>query len=183
MSGPMVTMQCMKYELKHGFSKRLASINCNFRNICKSVACKHQVLQCAAWSGSDLRNTFECASGSTIYVQLLVGYEAVKECLQLDDDSEVFVTSHIVIFGLSYRKGQFVITRVRDDILQFCQICSIIVVGKTTDEIYFVLQKYQTNGYIARVHGYEINETGINEYSVATLPQLIDHRPISSLRA
>lgn len=43
MSGPMVTMQCLKYELKHGFSKQVASVNCNFKNICKSVACKHQV--------------------------------------------------------------------------------------------------------------------------------------------
>lgn len=43
MSGPLTGMQCMKYELKHNSSKRLAHVNCNFRNICKFVAYRHQI--------------------------------------------------------------------------------------------------------------------------------------------
>ena len=77
-AGPMSTMQCLKYEMKHGFSKRMASVNCNFKNICKSIAYKHQVLQCATWSGNGLRQDVECKGGCLTAVESVVGHEVIR---------------------------------------------------------------------------------------------------------
>lgn len=182
MSGPMVSMQCLKYELKHGFSKRVASVNCNFKNICKSVACKHQVLQCTAWSGNDLRADIECLGGCMTAVQSLEEGEVVKDVLELEEGSEVFVASQISLFGTSYKQNLFLAAAVENDIPQFYKINSILICGQTSDEIYFVVQKYQNKGFIAHFHAYEIAELDIPEFSVLTPYQLLDHRPLSGLK-
>ena len=182
MSGPMVTMQCLKYELKHGFSKRVASVNCNFKNICKSVACKHQVLQCTAWSGDEMRADIECFEGCMNAVESLDACEVIMEVLQLERGSEVFVASKVSLFGSMYKKDLFLATAVEDDLPQFSKITSILLCGQTPDELYFVLQKCQNKGFVAHYHGYEIAEFDIPEFSVMTPSQLLDHLPLSGLR-
>lgn len=41
-SGPLIVMSCLKYELKNSFFKRSSHIVCNFINICKTLANRHQ---------------------------------------------------------------------------------------------------------------------------------------------
>lgn len=103
MYGPMASMQCLKYELKHGFSKTVASVNCNFKNICKSVVCEYQVLQCTAWSADGLRSGIECSGGCMATAKSLEGGEVVKIYLHVEEDSEVFVASQISLFGTNYK--------------------------------------------------------------------------------
>ena len=50
MFGPMSRMSCMRHEAKHNFFKKHAHMICNFRNICKSLAFKHQLHQCYHFS-------------------------------------------------------------------------------------------------------------------------------------
>lgn len=182
MSGPMVTMQCLKYELKHGFSKRVASVNCNFKNICKSVACKHQVLQCTAWSGDEMRADIQCLEGCVTAVESVEGSEVVMEFLQLEEGSEVFAASKISLFGTTYKQNLFLASVVENDIPQFSKVSSILVCGQASDELYFVLQKYQTKGFVAHFHAFEIAELDVPEFSVMTPSQLLDHLPLSGLR-
>lgn len=79
MSGPLTTLQCLKYEMKHSFSKTIAAINCNFDNICQSVTLKHQIMPCAVWSGSGLRLDFECAGGNSNSIDSLAGSRVIAE--------------------------------------------------------------------------------------------------------
>ena len=72
-------MQCLRYELKHTLAKRLAAVNCNFKNICKIVATKYQVLQSAAWSEKDGPwIEFECTGGYMTPVANLDGSETTQ---------------------------------------------------------------------------------------------------------
>lgn len=41
-SGPLVGMNCMRYELKNSFFKRCTHIMCNFTSICQTLAYRHQ---------------------------------------------------------------------------------------------------------------------------------------------
>jgi len=40
--GPLIGMSCLRYELKNSFFKRSAHIVCNFTNICRTLAYRHQ---------------------------------------------------------------------------------------------------------------------------------------------
>ena len=122
MSGPMVSMQCMKYEMKHGFSKRVASVNCNFKNICKSVACKHQVLQCTAWCAENMRVEIECLGGCMTAVESLDGSDVIKVYLHLAEDSEIFVATQVSVLGTKCKENFFVATAVENEIPQFALI-------------------------------------------------------------
>lgn len=50
--GPMVRTWCMKYEAKHRYFKRLASILGNFTNVAFSLGERHQYQQCYLMNGS-----------------------------------------------------------------------------------------------------------------------------------
>src|SRR5277367_6564447 len=44
--GPLIRFWCMRFEAKHNFFRRLSHIVCNFRNISKTMAMRHQMMQC-----------------------------------------------------------------------------------------------------------------------------------------
>ncbi|KAL1472342.1 hypothetical protein MTO96_039402 [Rhipicephalus appendiculatus] len=43
--GPLTQFWCMRFEAKHQYFKALASRTMNFKNICKTLAQRHQLLQ------------------------------------------------------------------------------------------------------------------------------------------
>lgn len=47
-NGPPMRYWCMRYEAYHNICKRVAHVNCNFKNIAKSVAMHLQTVSCAA---------------------------------------------------------------------------------------------------------------------------------------
>ncbi|CAN7986746.1 unnamed protein product [Ixodes hexagonus] len=52
--GPLKQYWCMRYEGKHQYVKTIASRNQNFKNICKSIAERHQLLQSFELSNFEL---------------------------------------------------------------------------------------------------------------------------------
>ena len=59
-------MQCLRYELKHTLAKRLAAVNCNFKNICKIVYSQLSWIE------------FECTGGYMTPVANLDGSETTQ---------------------------------------------------------------------------------------------------------
>ena len=175
MSGPMVSMKCMKFELKHGLSKRVASVNCNFKNICKSVACKHQVLQCTAWCNENMRTEMECLGGCMTAVESLDGSDVIKAYFHLAEDSEIFVATEVSELRTKYKENLFVATVVVSDSPQFALIRSILMCGRTSDEVYNL-------GFVAYFHAYEVDKFDFPEFIVSTPNDLLDNLPLSGLR-
>lgn len=44
--GPLLHFWSMRFEAKHAFFKQVSHVTCNFRNICKTQAFKHQMMMC-----------------------------------------------------------------------------------------------------------------------------------------
>ncbi|KAH9379724.1 hypothetical protein HPB48_009131 [Haemaphysalis longicornis] len=59
--GPLTQYWCMRFEAKHQYFKRLASRVMNFRNVCRTLADRHQLLQAfqlySASVGGDVSST------------------------------------------------------------------------------------------------------------------------------
>ena len=52
-NGPLVRQWCMRFEAKHHYFKRLAQGMNNFKNLPKTLAMRHQRLQCYWLSEND----------------------------------------------------------------------------------------------------------------------------------
>ncbi len=44
--GPFLHLSCIRFEGKHQYFKKLSTVVCNFKNITKSLAIRHQLRQC-----------------------------------------------------------------------------------------------------------------------------------------
>ena len=183
MSGPLISMQCLKYELKHGFSKRIATVNCNFKNICKSVACKHQILQCAEWSDKlGLRLDFECRGGDIVQISSLDGSGEIAEVLECEEEGDIFLATQVTLFGTIYKPNLFLaISMSGDHEPQFGKISGILVCGSTPESVFFVVKMYRTEDFNTHFHAYQVSE--LEPFSVVQFTALLDHLPLSELNS
>lgn len=70
--GPLVHLSCLRFEAKHQYFKRVATVLGNFKNITKTLARRHQFRQCWEQSDTDsLGITTETADTRNIPVQAL----------------------------------------------------------------------------------------------------------------
>ena len=129
-----------------------------------------------------MRADIECLKGGMTTVESLKGSEMVMEFLQLEKESEVFVAGKVSLFGTNYKTNLFLPTVVENDTPQFSKISSILVGGQTSDDVYFVLEKYENKGFVAHFHSFEIAELETPEFTVVPPSQLLDHLPLSELR-
>ncbi|KAL2096068.1 hypothetical protein ACEWY4_008216 [Coilia grayii] len=49
--GPVIHLSCLRFEAKHQYFKNIARTSCNFKNIAKTLAKRHQMRQC--WEQAD----------------------------------------------------------------------------------------------------------------------------------
>lgn len=182
MSGPLTGMQCMKYELKHNSSKRLGHVNCNFKNICKSVAYRHQIYQCANWHSSGLRSEVQCKGGSLYTIRNLPGSDKITASLDLDQDDEVYVAKEVTLFGTEYIPNLFVVTGINSEYdPQFSCISSLLVMGQSYSDIKIVVRNWRNIGFNMHYHCYKINRLEPPSYQIVTLDALVDSYPYAAL--
>ncbi|KAK0140170.1 hypothetical protein N1851_022924 [Merluccius polli] len=107
--GPLVQYWAMRFEAKHGFFKRISHVTCNFRNICKTMAFRHQMMQCyTILSGTILKNNFEVGPGHSTFLSYIDGIQKVQCTLGLPLFTEVFVPTWVIFNGSEYRPGMTV---------------------------------------------------------------------------
>ncbi|GBM09162.1 hypothetical protein AVEN_176850-1 [Araneus ventricosus] len=106
--GPLVRMWCMRYEAKHNFFKRRANINCNFKNIAKSLANAHQLAHCAAWNlEGGLNKTIKFTSEEQVPIASCLSQALLLE-LGYSINDIVKVARTAVYCGTEYRCNIFI---------------------------------------------------------------------------
>src|SRR5258705_8025513 len=141
--GPMVRQWCMRYEAKHNFFKVLAGVVCNFKNIVKTMAFRHQLQLCASWSCKKRkwsRNiSFVPVCRKTIEESGIIEQFARVGLRSLD---EVHFTKEVCVQGTFYRVGSFVCTKGAtasfNGMPYFGRIVDIVIYKNV--EVYFVVQ-------------------------------------------
>lgn len=77
--GPLVHFWSMRFEAKHGFFKRVSHVTCNFKNICKTQAYRHQMMMCyTLLSGQMFNHDFVVGPGCTLLLGTIDNFEEVK---------------------------------------------------------------------------------------------------------
>ena len=173
--GPLVHTWTMRYEAKLRIIKRAARVS-NFKNVCQTVAKRHQHLLCFYMHSNLL-------SGKAIKTGLCKTFlfTAQTECLQLmlteqyqlTEDSILFTSSYVTYNGITYKPNAFVLLSYDSLAPVFCKISTVI---KTeSDKIILVTNEYVTeyydNHYRAYcTRAYHSTNTSIHLLSVKNLP-------------
>lgn len=180
-NGPLTGMSCLRYEMKNSFFKRSAGVMCNFTNVCKTLAYRHQ---CNAFylrsSKQYLRtNVLVGCKQSEFRTPKEVAFCAcLCESLGVDKEQNVCLSSRLVVASESYRKGQFfVVGRGENGDPLFGEVQSFSSLPYSAAWFVIVLI-YTTVRFQCHVHAYEVKRSSISEYRCIALANLIDHTPL-----
>ena len=110
--GTLSKLWCMRFEAKHNPFKRLAHAVCNFKNVSKTLAFKHQVQQMYHYKHCDnISKKIEVTNAYLVSVGSLKKADVLLENLRLTLETDLSLTSTIFVshcvdvYGQAYRTG------------------------------------------------------------------------------
>ena len=165
--GPLSRCSSIRFEAKHYESKRLCSIVCCFKDICKTVVRRHQLSQSvrlAAGNSAVYRVSVDKVSVCTVNELPQSECEAVLSSVaglnRFDDISHADVVN---VCGTEYRKHMVVVVG-RDDEPDFRRIVRCVLVAD--DIVYFLCRDLHVKYYDRHLHAYAV-EQGDGVHAVA----------------
>lgn len=184
--GPLVHFWAMRFEAKHNFFKRVSHVTCNFVNICKTMAYRHQMQLCYSFlSGSVLRHTTEVGPGPSTFLSTIDGFKDIQKDLRdFPVLSEVFVPAWLTFKGTEYRPGMTVfLCYDPEGEPEFGLIKSILLLGQTTDTptTKFVVQKWETQGFERHFYAYGVTLT--QTLAAVDPTELLDHHALHAVQS
>ena len=185
--GPLVHSWCMRHEAKLSFIKR-ASKRGNFKNMCQTVAKKHQLWLCYQLQCEDhliypsvqksLKCTVEKFCNEPEHVQ-----EALKRVCPIaelvDEDCTVERPAWLKIHNYKFKSGVFVLLKYDEISPQFAKVVEVIVVGNSV--FVLSLQLYSTECFDAHYNSFVVKPRGSFMYT--NVEKLSHYRPICVRRS
>lgn len=148
--GPLRQFWCMRFEAKQQYFKSMASKVKNFRNICKTLSLRHQLLE-SYQQHTHILNKHVSAVGSR-----QVDPSKLKPCAQnLASQGPVWEATSIDTSTGNYRKGDVLIMDTTTT-LSFAQVTSVYLVR---GEPFLLLEALQVEGFRKHKHCYKVQRT------------------------
>jgi len=176
--GPPRALWCMRFEAKHQHFKRLAGVMNNFRNICLSLAVRHQLHQCWQFSSVDiLKQDVRCKGSTSIPFSVVPGCfrELICQytCLSADALLTVERVTEVEVDNITYAVGDiFVLALLHEESVPlFFKVTLILNLDRWILCGRLLISDY----YDSHLHAFHISE-GENWISVAG--SMIDHHPL-----
>ena len=178
--GPLVSSWTMRYESKLSFVKRV-SHQSNFKNVCKTIAKKHQLWMCYQLLKEPHLLTPSLTFSPKFKSSPLISEDACvqSECFRLIPslplDYEITHPEWVRIQSSMLRHGTYIMTMFDIDRPLFGRIIDIIRVEDSTVIVY--VQVYVGELFISHYNAFLIKPTG--EFSVFNMCTLHDYRPVT----
>jgi hypothetical protein len=174
--GPLRLIWSMRFEAKHGQSKKTANFICNFKNICKSLAHKHHMKLCyrlQARSGLS-QGDLEVGTGNVVKLSASFSEELYLLLTKFSPGDQQFIANWVVFNGIKYRPGQALVVGVEHDMPKFGTVYSITV--DPSRDVSVVISEMHTVMYDEHYHAFEVVQ--LNTFSCIKPLNLLDHRPL-----
>ncbi|XP_022159932.1 uncharacterized protein LOC111028782 [Myzus persicae] len=150
--GPLIALWSMRFEAKHRISKIAANTTSNRRNICKTLAIKHQLQLNNLFFKGSLPSHFETGPPNILSDLEL---EVLKKCLQLNSVKSIVKCPWVSIKGTKYKPKLVLTLDIYENNLPIFGIIEDIVV---LNDILIIFKCKRTNTVIFDDHvfSYEI---------------------------
>lgn len=184
--GPLSKLWCMRFEAKHNPFKRLAHAVCNFKNVSKTLAFKHQIQQMNHYKHRenlskkiDVTNAFLVSVGSLKKADFLLDNLRLTLETDLSVTSTIFVSHSVDVYGQTYRTGSILPLRTdhREEPL-FGEVIHILPQAVNESILMFV-RILKVKYFDDHFYAYAVQRT--KEYELITLAETSDFWPLDIL--
>jgi len=151
--GPVIHFWSMRYEAKHRVSKLYARASFNRRNICKSLAIKHQLQLNKLFITGKLGDVIQ--TGPEIDLNLVL-HEEICSYLCIDFELPLVEVSWATVNGTTYKKGSIVTGDLSDEgtCIEFFLVQKVFLYNLKS--IVFMYKKFKTIGFDEHFYAYEV---------------------------
>lgn len=180
--GPLVRNWAMRFEAKHNYFKKLIDCVNNFKNIAFSLARRHQALQAyllQSSAGNYLRTSLEVGPGTKTTVRdSCFEHELQAIYPQINENSNLTITSWSIVFGTKYCKGHVIVAGIRHATPIFGEINKVLVLDGS--EVLLQYAPLRVIQFTTHLNAYEV-ERG-NGMSFIKQSDLEDFHPLGLCR-
>ena len=176
-SGPLVGTNCMRYELKNSFFKRCSHIMCNFSNVCKTLAYRHQQFCLfSKLSKSHVRSAIVVEHSNIQPVCTLDCAGVLCSHFGIEQTDDVCVATRLSRASVVYKTGQHLMIGVDDEPV-FGRI-ELFMCVQATDDWFIVVSCLRTNDFAAHFHSYAVEYIVPKSYRVLAFADLPDFHAV-----
>ncbi|XP_065658244.1 uncharacterized protein LOC136082749 [Hydra vulgaris] len=179
-SGPLIGMNCLKYELKNSFFKRSAHIVSNFKNICLTLAKRHQhnALHYRL-SSAYMHNLLISESHDVVPIHSLHYSQVLLDNLHCKPTDDIFITFKIKRGSLQYKTNHHLTISEDEDYPVFGKVISFVSIRD--ESLWFVVvSKLNTLKFVEHCHCFLVENVKQDTYLVIKLDKLVDDHPVLS---
>lgn len=139
--GPLIRLWTLRFESKHSYFKQCARKLHNFRNICQSLAERHQLLQAFLSAGSLFPPDVVVDKGTEFFASDY-NDNIQQSVAHLDlDPANTLITNDVTMKGTKYKSNMYVFIGHNDDGLLVGKIKKIIVFKNSV--VFFICEIHQ----------------------------------------
>lgn len=176
--GPLIHLWTLRFESKHCYFKRcIRSAQC-FKNVCKTMSIKHQLLQAYKHTSSYFQNVIEVRKSIPLITNTYsLNIRAALEVCHIDESSEVSL--EITVLGTLYKKGHYVVLNSCEYGLLFGEIQFVIHNSHT--QVHFLVQEFKAQ-LSEKLHVYFISGKSvlIPSFKCVEYSELLDYYPLNA---
>lgn len=179
---PLIHIQTLRFEGKHNYFKELVYRTKNKRNICKTLAKRHQYMQCLYNSGDRYLSDggLDTASGGVMPVRLLLPeVQALLRPLLLHEE-QVFQSKSVTRHGIKYTVGNCIIMECSTDLLGFARIEHCFSINGFP---FLLCCKLKTVNFDRHFYAYIVANENESAYHLIPISDLVDTQPLGLYRS
>lgn len=159
------------------FAKRLAGVVACFKDICKTVAMRHQISHCGKWfseCSATINTKLSVSDVTHCQVCEIDNYETLLDHVRgISQADEIQVTSNITYLGTTYRAGMVVVKDVVNETPVFCRIQSVFLIGNL---VLLSGEEWTVDHFDEHLHAYMVHRR--NCCTFTRFDELIDPHPL-----
>ena len=173
--GPLRGSWSMRFEAKHSFFKNVSRRTQNKKNLCLTMARRHQYQACVnLLSNAGFRAHYDMAGGSVVEASILPVPEQALIRPLLGNTDSVYSCQSVSVNGTKYGIETVVVAGIRNESPLFAVVKKCFVVG---DIPYLMCCIHDTYEFLRHFHAYCLKET--LEHRMFKISELFDWHPLS----
>ncbi|XP_064475128.1 uncharacterized protein LOC135389090 [Ornithodoros turicata] len=150
--GPLKMYWCMRFEGKHQYFKNVATKLKNFKNICKSLATRHQLMQCYYLYGPFQGSRLETSKAKVVTTS------SVRSCIQeVSGEDNILEVTRATIGGTTYRTSDVLVAK-KGDMPEFSLICGLYVIA---GKLHILLNDLNVEEFCRHRCAYKVSPSGV----------------------
>jgi hypothetical protein len=177
--GPLIRLWTMRFESKHKYFKQCIKKLQNFKNVCKTAAERHQLLQAYLGTGCLFNEPVVCDKALD-FNPADFSCEIQQAVADLEIDCENTIVCHTMTYrGTEYRKNLYVMVKEDERGLIFGRIMLVLIKQVVEKEVFLVLQLVPAE-QLVKFDVYHLSDDDSSTVFCCAIDTLLDYYPLSS---